>query len=237
MPINTVLKRYNGNTWEPIYMKTSANMVEYKGASVENALATMVSFSDELCPDGDAFVQRYQFAGTGSSTVNTPGTDFGSLINIGVANGAFSQLLFDRHGLAYIRGYSGWLPEGSRFTQWEKFSLAKSPSKIQLPIESGFTSAVYDSYFVKTQENLVHVSFCIKKTDGEIQVGDVVATLPIGYRPTVNVARIVGTDAVLVGGGYSSAEVQVRPNGEIYLFGISSKTNWLYGEISFLAEG
>ena len=42
MPINTILKRYDGNNWTPIYMKTSANMVELSnGNNVEECLAPL----------------------------------------------------------------------------------------------------------------------------------------------------------------------------------------------------
>lgn len=42
MPINTILKRYDGNNWAPIYMKTSANMVELSnGNNVEECLAPL----------------------------------------------------------------------------------------------------------------------------------------------------------------------------------------------------
>lgn len=114
---------------------------------------------------------------------------------------------------------------------------ATPPQKVQLPLEDGFSSnGVYENYFVKTQENIVHVSFCFMKGEGDIRTGEVVATLPVGCRPAVETARSVGADGIDFGTGIFSAQIHIRTNGEIFLWGINAKAKWLYGEFFLLAE-
>lgn len=120
---------------------------------------------------------------------------------------------------------------------WTRVADTMPPQKVQLPLEDGFSSnGVHENYFCKTQENIVHVSFCFMKGEGDIQVGEVVATLPVGCRPAVETARSVGADGIDFDTGIFSAEIHIRTNGEIFLWGINAKAKWLYGEFFLLAE-
>lgn len=190
--------------------------------------------------------------GTGATTLQGAIDAFGIFLAISAAaaydsEGSYAVGDYCTHG-GKLHKCNTPIPSGEAWNpaHWTETSVAAElagkadvmpPQKIPLSLEDGFSSnGMYENYFMKTQENIVHVSFCFKKEEGDIQVNDVVATLPVGYRPSADTARDVGADGYELGAGFSSAEIQVRANGEIYVFGISSRAKWLYGEFFLLAE-
>ena len=110
-----------------------------------------------------------------------------------------------------------------------------SPQWRSLPLASRFPAQSYANYYYKTQENIVHVSFCIDSGD-KFQNGEVIANLPVGFRPSYNIARCVAGDGISMGSGIITAEIQVYANGNIVLYHCNSDIRWLLGEFTFLAE-
>ena len=115
-------------------------------------------------------------------------------------------------------------------------ATATPPQVFDLPITAGYEDQLYQNTYYKTQDGIVHVSFCIRKTTSTaFDSQEVFATLPAGFRPSSELARDVGGDGINLGNGIVATEIHIRTNGEMYIWGVNFQINWVYGEVSFLA--
>ncbi len=144
-------------------------------------------------------------------------------------------------GIRYSAGYPqiatrGVFDENWIDDDWLYFSTTRPPQEFDLPITAGYEDQLYQNTYYKTQDGIVHVSFCIRKTTSTaFDSQEVFATLPAGFRPSSELARDVGGDGINLGNGIVATEIHIRTNGEMYIWGVNSQINWVYGEVSFLA--
>ena len=119
---------------------------------------------------------------------------------------------------------------------WRKIAFCDKPQEFDLPITAGYEDQIHQNTYYKTQDGIVHVSFCIRKTTSTaFDSQEVFATLPAGFRPSSELARDVGGDGINLGNGIVATEIHIRSNGEMYIWGVNSQINWVYGEVSFRA--
>lgn len=119
---------------------------------------------------------------------------------------------------------------------WRKIAFCEKPQEFDLPITAGYEDQLYQNTYYKTQDGIVHVSFYIRKTTSTaFDSQEVFATLPAGFRPSSELARDVGGDGINLGNGIVATEIHIRTNGEMYIWGVNSQINWVYGEVSFRA--
>ena len=119
---------------------------------------------------------------------------------------------------------------------WVQTAIVAPPQAFDLPITAGYEDQIYQNTYCKTQDGIVHVSFCIRKTTSTaFDPQEVFATLPAGFRPSSELARDVGGDGINLGNGIVATEIHIRTNGEMYMWGVNSQINWVYGEVSFRA--
>lgn len=124
--------------------------------------------------------------------------------------------------LAYIDGattltrYVGEeMGTGASNGRWAKLATATSPQEFDLPLAEGYTQNNGCKYS-KDQFNVVRVTFNLSKSAGTIAGGEVVATLPAGFRPKrywacVAIGNNIPSDAAT----RHPVVVQVATNGEI----------------------
>ena len=101
------------------------------------------------------------------------------------------------------------------FTGWRKLATATPPQEFDLPLAEGYTQNNGCKYS-KDQFNVVRVTFNLSKSAGTIAGGEVVATLPAGFRPKrywacVAIGNNIPSDAAT----RHPVVVQVATNGEI----------------------
>ena len=102
-----------------------------------------------------------------------------------------------------------------RWTEWVKVAGRTSPQEFDLPLADGYTQNNGCKYS-KDQFGVVRVTFNLSKAAGTIAGGEVVATLPEGFRPKrywgcVAIGNNIPSDAST----RHPVVVQVATNGEI----------------------
>ena len=124
--------------------------------------------------------------------------------------------------LAYIDGattltrYVGEeMGTGASNGRWAKLATATSPQEFDLPLAEGYTQNNGCKYS-KDQFNVVRVTFNLSKSAGTIAGGEVVATLPAGFRPKRYWACVaIGNNILSDAATCHPVVVQVATNGEI----------------------
>ena len=151
-----------------------------------------------------------------------------------VPGGTRSAMLSYIDGVATRARYIGERTSSGDY--WAKLATATPPQEFDLPITAGYEDQIYQNTYYKTQDGIVHVSFCIRKTTSTaFDSQEVFATLPAGFRPSSELARDVGGDGINLGNGIVATEIHIRTNGEMYIWGVNFQINWVYGEVSFRA--
>ena len=141
--------------------------------------------------------------GWGILEVLSTGTD-GFLQRLSISKSAeYSPPLYER------------MYNGSNWTKWGQIALATPPQEFDLPLAEGYTQNNGCKYS-KDQFNVVRVTFNLSKSAGTIAGGEVVATLPAGFRPKrywgcVAIGNNIPSDAAT----RHPVVVQVATNGEI----------------------
>lgn len=115
-------------------------------------------------------------------------------------------------GITYTNASSS---AGSVWTGWKPLATATPPQEFDLPLAEGYTQNNGCKYS-KDQFNVVRVTFNLSKSAGTIAGGEVVATLPAGFRPKrywacVAIGNNIPSDAAT----RHPVVVQVATNGEI----------------------
>lgn len=119
----------------------------------------------------------------------------------------------------------GWLP----------IALAVKPATYDLPLMAGYNYGGHVNRYFKTQDNIVHVEFCVLYEGDTLRHDDVFATLPEGFRPSAPIVALVGADGISIGTGVFGVEVSIHPSGEMKLYWPKFNANWVFGTVSFLA--
>ena len=111
----TLTRADNGQTFVNVtYAQEWIGWIEL--AQVGKTMAADTS----VCADLNTFIQINKVMAVGTTTQNGPlYIDFGAVVNLGQSSGSFAQVVYDRDGAIYIRGYAGWAEEGSRWTEWK----------------------------------------------------------------------------------------------------------------------
>lgn len=113
------------------------------------------------------------------------------------------------------RGYYNAGDDGLKWSGWQPIATATPPQEFDLPLAEGYTQNNGCKYS-KDQFNVVRVTFNLSKSAGTIAGGEVVATLPAGFRPKrywacVAIGNNIPSDAAT----RHPVVVQVATNGEI----------------------
>lgn len=67
---------------------------------------------------------------------------------------------------------------------WIRIATATPPEEYDLPLAAGWQKEGWsECKYSKTQDGIVHINFATKNT-ADVPAGTVIATLPVGYRPT-----------------------------------------------------
>ena len=142
------------------------------------------------------------------------------------------------HPISYnkecIDSYINEMSYDGTWTGWVKNATATPPQEFDLPITDSYDGTLYHRKYCKTQEGIIFLRFAVCKKVGYVEKGDVIGVLPDGYRPSGNVVAIVGVDGIAAGTGIFSAEIQIDPSGQIYVFHVNDKATWIFGTLSFV---
>lgn len=114
----------------------------------------------------------------------------------------------------------------NRLYAWRKIAFCDKPQEFDLPLVDGKSnkSSIYPSTYFKTQENIVTVSANIK-SETPLNNGDLLAILPVGFRPIHNIGIISRLDM-----SRSAGAVNIYTTGEIRVFRLSVDSDT---EVSF----
>lgn len=128
-----------------------------------------------------------------------------------------------REGKKFVRGYENgiWHP-------WVCHALAEPPQEFDLPLAEGWTGL---AKYYKTQENICFIELDILK-NATIQNGEVLATLPEGFRPSY-----LRMQPAIVYSPHGSTTIGVSPTGSV-LFGDMSgspSARNIYATLVFVA--
>ena len=119
---------------------------------------------------------------------------------------------------------------------WRKVADCIAPELHDLPLASGFPTQSYANTYYKTQEDIVHLNFCITRgSNTAFTASEVVCTLPVGYRPSSVRMFSVGGDSGYFGTVAAPVQVYVTSDGELKFINCAQKVTWIYGEITYLA--
>ena len=124
--------------------------------------------------------------------------------------------------------------DGGKSWTSKMLATATPPQEYDLPITDSYDGTLYHRKYCKTQEGIIFLRFAVCKKVGYVEKGDVIGVLPDGYRPSGNVVAIVGVDGIAAGTGIFSAEIQIDPSGQIYVFHVNDKATWIFGTLSFV---
>lgn len=136
-------------------------------------------------------------------------TDYGHPVEIGA--------YIDFHDIGSTKDYDARLSREVGDTtlriNGRPIVLEGAPAVYNLPLAEGCSGQATSIYY-KTQEGMVFVNGCIGITS--YTLGKVVATLPIGYRPTYDTATSGHAASV---NGRASADIVIKATGSIEVWG------------------
>ena len=116
-------------------------------------------------------------------------------------------------GITYTNASSS---AGSVWTGWLPLATAMKPQEFDLPLASGFSNGGGgNSVYWKDQFNQVH--FLVSVTNqNSLSSGDVIATLPAGFRPSKTAIFVLGS---LLSAVRKTGSLNVKSDGSIVYFG------------------
>ena len=117
---------------------------------------------------------------------------------------------------------------GINWSKWARIATATPPQEFDLPLADGWTGL---AKYYKTQENICFIELDILK-NATIQNGEVLATLPEGFRPSY-----LRMQPAIVYSPHSSTTISVSPTGSV-LFGDMSgspSARNIYATLVFVA--
>lgn len=132
-------------------------------------------------------------------------------------------LAVDCVGRVWVEGY-----DGTAWNGWRQLAAAELPQIFDLPLAEGWTGL---AKYYKTQENICFIELDILK-NATIQNGEVLATLPEGFRPSY-----LRMQPAIVYSPHGSTTIGVSPTGSV-LFGDMSgspSARNIYATLVFVA--
>lgn len=117
---------------------------------------------------------------------------------------------------------------GINWSKWARIATATPPQEFDLPLADGWTGL---AKYYKTQENICFIELDILK-NATIQNGEVLATLPEGFRPSY-----LRMQPAIVYSPHGSTTIGVSPTGSV-LFGDMSgspSARNIYATLVFVA--
>lgn len=122
------------------------------------------------------------------------------------ANSGYQEKYYTTYNSASEPGWDGW----------SKITTAMSPQEFDLPLASGFSNGGGgNSVYWKDQFNQVH--FLVSVTNqNSLSSGDVIATLPAGFRPSKTAIFVLGS---LLSAVKKTGSLNVKSDGSIVYFG------------------
>lgn len=186
------------------------------------------------------------------------GTDLNSVVESGIyrLNGISSGFTngppSNNHGwgLMFVGGYQSdtvfqmmhvlggdvWkrmLQSGSFWSEWTKLSDTTPPQEYNLPLAEGISTYGKSTYW-KTYNGICFINFALNSTQ-PITNESVIATLPVGFRPSVTV--FAGSHGYLEAntGARVAIDVELRINGSIVIWTEDPLSN-IFGFIGFIAD-
>ena len=135
-------------------------------------------------------------------------------------------------GITYTNASSN---AGSMWTGWHPLATAMKPQEFDLPLASGFSNGGGgNSVYWKDQFNQVH--FLVSVTNqNSLSSGDVIATLPAGFRPSKTAIFVLGS---LVSAVRKTGSLNVKSDGSIVYFGEPLSSGVVsFGAGAFVAAG
>lgn len=118
---------------------------------------------------------------------------------------------------------------------WTEVATATQPQEYGLPLASGFSNGGGgNSVYWKDQFNQVH--FLVSVTNqNSLSSGDVIATLPAGFRPSKTAIFVLGS---LVSAVRKTGSLNVKSDGSIVYFGDPLSSGAVsFGAGAFVAAG
>jgi len=141
-------------------------------------------------------------------TNNAPPADlypaFGVLIVTRITNLRVTmELTSANNSFSTIQKYfSNWRQDATpRFRGWRQYAIALTPGQMSFAFSSQWSASTNICKYWKTQENIVFVVLRAQKT-ANIIYNDVIATLPVGYRPEATISA----PSIYAGGGGNEQE-------------------------------
>lgn len=133
------------------------------------------------------------------------------------------------------RGYYNAGDDGLKWSGWQPIATATPPQEYGLPLASGFSNGGGgNSVYWKDQFNQVH--FLVSVTNqNSLSSGDVIATLPAGFRPSKIAIFVLGS---LVSAVRKTGSLNVKSDGSIVYFGDPLSSGAVsFGAGAFVAVG
>ncbi|MCQ5130643.1 pyocin knob domain-containing protein [Butyricicoccus faecihominis] len=175
------------------------------------------------------------YCGAGLDATNTPPnpfgeTAFGLKVEKTYALGIKQTLFWYYSGSSYYRTFTG-----EEWTGWVKIATATPLAVYDLPLAAGVQRALPEPCeYRKSQTGRVYIMAWVTRASGDFQEGDIVATLPEGYRPSTEIVRHADCASHGVPNGYCHAHIY--PSGGITIAGLPQNANWLMIDAEFWAD-
>ena len=141
-------------------------------------------------------------------------------------NGCKQTITDNNQGITDTRVMSDVGP--GHWSEWKTLATATPPQEFDLPLAEGWTGL---AKYYKTQENICFIELDILK-NATIQNGEVLATLPEGFRPSY-----LRMQPAIVYSPHGSTTIGVSPTGSV-LFGDMSgspSARNIYATLVFVA--
>lgn len=126
---------------------------------------------------------------------------------------------------------------------WAEIATATPPQAFDLPLQSGISIGFIGALnqYSKAQNNLVVISFSVRKNSGYFSSGDYIAILPAGFRPASYAAcaaayskGFLDSNAVVESDG--AVKVYVTSDGAIRVRGNQTDIKQIDGTLVYYAE-
>lgn len=126
---------------------------------------------------------------------------------------------------------------------WAEIATATLPQAFDLPLQSGISIGFIGALnqYSKAQNNLVVISFSVRKTSGYFSSGDYIAILPAGFRPASYAAcaaayskGFLDSNAVVESDG--AVKVYVTSEGAMRVRGNQTDIKQIDGTLVYYAE-
>lgn len=170
----------------------------------------------EILADLDNFLELNTIKSISDITANKPnGVDFASVINLGMQGNNFNQIIADRQGKIFCRGYALW--DTPKFKKWQQLATTETA---EITLLNGWQKGFGDmsNYITKTGD-VVFVNMSLK--GGNSANDTVLFNLPNEYKPNSNIV----IDGACNWATRAKLFITVRMNGDVVIRGNFNSTD------------